>query len=64
MKKITEPLRNYLQGVRKESKRISWPPRSALKQLTIFVLVLVTLLAVFTGIIDAIFSRLVQLILK
>lgn len=64
MNNIRQKLEVYFQGVRSESRKISWPNMSTLKQLTIFVIVLVALLAVFTGLVDAVFSRLVQMILR
>jgi preprotein translocase SecE subunit len=63
-KNFLEATRNYLHGVRSELKRISWPGRLVLKQLSIFVILMVVLLAIFTGIVDALFSRLVQIFLR
>ena len=64
MKNIKESLASYLKGVRTEVRKISWPARQALKQLTVFVIVLIIIFSVFTGLVDMLFSRLVQVILQ
>jgi len=62
--KTAEWLKGYLEGVRLEFKKITWPPPLTLRQLTIFVLILVLILALFAEIVDALCSKLIQLILK
>ena len=64
MNKILQGLREYFDGVKLEFRRISWPKKEVLKQLIFFVLALTIMLALFAGIIDAIFSKIVQLFLS
>jgi preprotein translocase SecE subunit len=64
MKNFKESLTTYLQSVRAETRKISWLARQALKQLTVFVIVLIILFSLFTGLADMLFSRLVQVILQ
>ena len=64
MLKVPQGLKKYFEGVRLEFRKISWPQRQILRQLTFFVLVLIIILALFAGIIDTLFSKLIQIILK
>ena len=64
MNKIFQGLKEYFNGVKLEFRRISWPKRTVLKQLIFFVLALTVMLALFAGIIDALFSRIVQVFLS
>lgn len=64
MSKILQGLKEYFNGVKLEFRRISWPKRVVLKQLVFFVLALTIILALFAGIIDAVFSKIVQLFLS
>lgn len=64
MKNLKSALTVYLQEVRKEARRISWPQKTALKQLTAFVIILILMLSLFTGLVDAFFSHLVQAVLR
>jgi preprotein translocase SecE subunit len=63
MNKILQGLKEYFDGVKLEFRRISWPNRTVLKQLIFFVLALTIMLALFAGVIDAAFSKIVQLFL-
>ena len=64
MNKILQGLKEYFDGVKLEFRRISWPKKTVLKQLIFFVLVLTIMLALFAGIIDAVFSKIVQIFLS
>lgn len=64
MKNIRNKVVTYLQDVRKEARKISWPQKTALKQLTAFVIILIVILSIFTGLVDTLFSRLVQAVLR
>ena len=63
MTKILQGLKKYFEGVKLEFRKISWPKKSVLKQLIFFVLALTIMLALFAGIIDAVFSKIVQVVL-
>jgi len=64
VKKLSEWLRVYLDEVKLEFRKITWPPRLTLRQLTVFVLFLVIILSVFVEVIDMLFSRFIQSILR
>jgi preprotein translocase SecE subunit len=64
VKKIIEWLKIYFDGVKTEFRKITWPPRLTLRQLTVFVLFLVVILAIFADAIDFLFSRFIQSILR
>ncbi len=45
-------LREYVKDVRVEMTKVSWPTRDELRQHTMVVVVMVVMVAIFTGIID------------
>jgi preprotein translocase subunit SecE len=57
-------VKNYLRGVRAEFGKISWPSRAEVISLTILVLVMVLILTIYVGILDALFSRLLQYFIR
>jgi preprotein translocase SecE subunit len=63
MENILPGLKKYFEGVKLEFRKVSWPKKTVLKQLVFFVLALTIMLALFAGIIDAVFSKIVQIIL-
>ena len=46
-----------------EIKKVSWPNRKELQESTLLVILTVTLIMIFIGIVDRIFSSLVELVL-
>lgn len=56
-------IRNFIDGVIFEMKKVSWPSWEELKGSTIVVLVLSLILAVFLFIVDLVLSRIVNIIL-
>lgn len=50
----------YLSEVQVELKKVSWTPRQMLKRLTIVMLILMCMLAAFFGIVDLLFTSLVN----
>jgi preprotein translocase SecE subunit len=63
MKNILPELKKYFEGVKLEFRKVSWPKKTVLKQLVFFVLALTIMLALFAGIIDSVFSKIVQIVL-
>ncbi len=61
---IFKRTRNYLAEVLAEMKKVSWIKRKELFTTTLVVIVFSVLLAVFIGIFDLIFSRVLSLFLK
>lgn len=59
MKKITD----YLKGVIAELKKVKWPTRNEAVRLTIIVIILVAIFAIFIGILDVIFTFVLQKII-
>lgn len=45
-------LKEYVKDVRLELTKVSWPTRAELRQHTMVVIVMVVIVAVFTGIVD------------
>ena len=54
-----ERLSQFIREVRAELKKVSWPSRTQLRESTVVVLITVAILAVFTAIVDRIFSFIV-----
>lgn len=55
--------RDYLSEVQAEFKKITWPPQSEMINGTVSVLVIVTLIATFLGVVDFGLSRMMQMVL-
>ena len=55
---------NFIKEARAELKKVTWPNKKQLISSTIVVLITVALVAVFLGVVDLIFSRLVTIILQ
>jgi len=54
----------FLQEVKQEFKKVSWPDRSELVAATGVVIVSVTALALFIGICDLVFFKLIQIFIR
>ena len=54
----------FLRDVRIELGKVTWPTRKDLIQSTIVVLVAVAIATVYTGLLDLVFSKAVDLVLK
>ncbi|HIC95834.1 TPA: preprotein translocase subunit SecE [Candidatus Bipolaricaulota bacterium] len=59
-----ERIKQYLRGVRAEFGKISWPSQAEVFSLTILVLAMVLVLTIYTGILDALFSWLLQHLIR
>jgi preprotein translocase subunit SecE len=64
VKNLIKRTRDYLVDVWSELKKVSWVKRKELFTTTVVVIIFSTLLAVFIGIIDLVFSQLLQLVLR
>jgi preprotein translocase subunit SecE len=64
MKNLFKRIRNYLADVLAEMKKVSWVQRKELFTTTLVVIVFSSILALFIGAVDFIFSRLLSLVLK
>jgi len=61
---LFQKLINFIKEARAELRKVTWPNRKQLISSTIVVIITVALVAVFLGIIDLIFSRIVTIILQ
>lgn len=57
-------LREYVKDVRVEMSKVSWPTREELRRHTLVVVVMVAMVAVFTGIVDRGLSFAFEALLK
>ena len=57
-------VKEFLQEVKVEFKKVSWPTRKILQKFTILVIIVVILLSIFTGILDTIFSKFISIFLR
>lgn len=55
-------LKEFAEGVQVEMRRVTWPDREQLRNATGVVLVFVVILGLIIGLMDAVFSGFVQLI--
>jgi preprotein translocase subunit SecE len=55
---------NFIKEARAELRKVTWPNRKQLISSTIVVIITVALVAVFLGIVDLVFSRVVTMILQ
>jgi len=51
-----ERISQFVREVLAELKKVSWPTRTQLRESTVVVLITVALLAVFTAVVDRVFS--------
>jgi preprotein translocase subunit SecE len=57
-------LREYIKDVRVEMSKVSWPTREELRRHTMVVVVMVAMVAVFTGIVDRALSYAFEALLR
>lgn len=63
-KKRGNPVTRYLREMIAELKKVSWPSRQEATQLTLIVLVVVTVMSVFLGTLDLLFARFMGFLLN
>jgi preprotein translocase subunit SecE len=64
VKNLFKKVRNYLADVWSELRKVSWVRRKELATTTLVVIVFSTLLAIFIGVFDFAYSRLLSLVLR
>ena len=64
MKEKIEQIKQFLNEVKLEMKKVTWPPRKIAAASTSVVLVVVFIIAVFLGIIDYALAKLVSSIIN
>jgi preprotein translocase subunit SecE len=60
----TNPLSRYLRETRGELRKVTWPTRPESQRLTAIVLGVTAVMAVFLGLLDLIFSNVVQALVE
>ena len=60
---IIDKTRGFSKEVAAEIRKVSWPNRKELQESTLLVILTVTLIMIFIGIVDRVFSTLVELVL-
>ncbi|KUK98276.1 MAG: Preprotein translocase subunit secE [Atribacteria bacterium 34_868] len=55
---------NFIKEARTELKKVTWPNRKQLISSTIVVMITVIIVAIFLGVVDLVFSRIVTIILQ
>jgi preprotein translocase subunit SecE len=55
---------NFIREARTELKKVTWPNRKQLISSTIVVMITVIIVAIFLGVVDLVFSRIVTIILQ
>ncbi|HDJ29768.1 MAG TPA: preprotein translocase subunit SecE [Candidatus Acetothermia bacterium] len=61
---MVEKLKNYLQGVRNEVKRVSWPTRQEVISFTILVIILVFVLTLYIWGVDRIIEAILRVLVR
>jgi len=61
---MKEKIKNYLNEVKTELEKVSWPRKDVLKATTLVVLILMIIMSIYVGIVDIIFSKLIGLFLR
>ncbi len=61
---MKQRIKGYLNEVRMELAKVTWPTKQQLRLTTVAVIVFMIVAGVYIGLIDVIFSKLVSLILR
>ena len=61
---MIEKIKTFLIDTKNELKKVTWPTKDELKESTRVVIVATLILTAFTGVVDQILSRIVQLIFR
>lgn len=62
--KIIARISEYLKDTRGEIRKVSWPTRQQATKLTLIVLAVTIMMALFLGALDLVFSSLVRLVIS
>jgi preprotein translocase subunit SecE len=61
---MKDKIKNYLLEVRAELKKVTWPDKKTLRLSTVVIVFLMVIMALYFGIIDLIFSKVISLIIR
>jgi len=59
-----EKLKTFLQGVRQEIKKVSWPGRNLVTKATISVIIFSLLIGIYLWVLDLAFTRVIHFLLS
>jgi len=60
---MIERIRRYLASVRTEVQRVSWPSRREVVTFTILIFLMVVVLGIYLGLVDAVLQQLLRLLI-
>lgn len=61
---MKKKIKNFIEEVKLELKKVTWPEKRVLRISTIVIVFLMVLMAIYFGIVDLIFSKIVSLIIR
>ncbi|MCM8772382.1 MAG: preprotein translocase subunit SecE [Candidatus Omnitrophica bacterium] len=61
---MRDKIKNYLNEVRGELKKVTWPEKRILRNSTIIIVVFMIIMGIYFGIVDVIFAKLISLIIR
>jgi len=61
---MKQKILDFLNGVTKEMKKVTWPTKDELKESTGVVLVATVILSIFVFFVDTIFTRIMEVVLR
>ncbi len=61
---MKDKIKNYIGNVKAELKKVTWPDKRILRNSTVVIIVFMIIMAVYFGIIDVIFAKLISLIIR
>jgi preprotein translocase subunit SecE len=61
---MKEKIKNYIFEVKAELKKVTWPEKRILKISTFVIIIFMVIMAIYFGIVDVIFAKLISLILR
>jgi len=61
---MKEKIKNYIYEVKAELKKVTWPEKRILKISTFVIIIFMVIMAIYFGIVDIIFAKIVSLILR
>ncbi len=62
--KPTVVSQNFIQEVREELKKVTWPSRKEVVRLTLVVIIISLVMAFYIGLLDVVFAKVLELLTK
>lgn len=61
---MKDKIRNYFLEVKSELKKVTWPEKRTLKISTFVIVIFMVVMAIYFGIVDVIFAKIISLIIR